>query len=81
MADNNVRPPAVHDATLLVFFRPISRPVQTSYGQAENRMLDVTIECTIAGRRFKGTCRNNLKKNFNFKHADARKRHEDVVLP
>ena len=49
LADNNVRPPAVHDATLLVFFRPIARPVQTSYGQAENRMLDVTIACTIAG--------------------------------
>ena len=49
LADNNVRPPAVHDATLLVMFRPVARPVQTSYGQAENRMLDVTIECVIAG--------------------------------
>ena len=25
------------------------RAVQSSYGQAENRMFDITIECTVAG--------------------------------
>ncbi|ELU00248.1 hypothetical protein CAPTEDRAFT_184217 [Capitella teleta] len=49
LADNNVRPPAVHDATLTVIFRPTARAVQSSYGQAENRMFDITIECRIAG--------------------------------
>ena len=50
LADNNVRPPASHDATLLVMFRPLAKAVQDSYGQAENRMFDVTIECRIAGK-------------------------------
>lgn len=49
LADNNVRPPAATDATLLVYFRPDARAVQDSYGQAQNRMFDVTIECRIAG--------------------------------
>lgn len=50
LADNNVRPPSLHDATLTVFFQPTARPVQSSYGQAENRMFDITIECRIAGK-------------------------------
>lgn len=49
IADNNVRPPAATDATILVQFRPEARPIQDSYGQAENRMFDVTIECRISG--------------------------------
>ena len=49
LADNNVRPPASNDVTLLVLFRPRARAVQDSYGQAANRMFDVTIECRIAG--------------------------------
>merc|ERR1712141_730001 len=50
LADNNVRPPAYYDTTLLVDFTPRSKAVQSSYGQAENRMFDLTIECTIAGQ-------------------------------
>ena len=50
IADNDVRPPATHDITLFVEFRPFARAVQTSYGQAQNRMFDLTIECRIAGK-------------------------------
>ena len=50
LADNAVRPPAVYDTTVLVDFKPLARAVQSSYGQAENRMFDLTIECTIAGK-------------------------------
>ncbi|CAH1773510.1 unnamed protein product [Owenia fusiformis] len=49
VCDNNVQPPATHDATLLVFFRPEAREVQDSYGQAQNRQFDLTIECRISG--------------------------------
>ena len=49
IADNAVRPPATYDATLYINFKPNARPVQSSYGQAENRMYDITIECIIAG--------------------------------
>ena len=49
LADNNVAPPSYHDTVLIVMHRPTSVPVQTSYGQAENRMFDVTIECRVAG--------------------------------
>lgn len=49
LADNNVRPPAQFDITLLVAFPPISIAVQSSYGQAENRMYDVILECRVAG--------------------------------
>ncbi|CAH1797231.1 unnamed protein product [Owenia fusiformis] len=49
VCDNNVRPPVTHDATMLVFFRPEANYVQDSYGQAQNRQFDLTIECRIAG--------------------------------
>ncbi|KAI0235520.1 Neural cell adhesion molecule 1-A [Lamellibrachia satsuma] len=52
IADNAVRPPATYDATLYINFKPNARPVQSSYGQAENRMYDITIECIIAGYPF-----------------------------
>ena len=51
IADNDVRPPAMHDATLLVFFKPVARAVQDSYGQAQNRRFHLTMECRIAGRQ------------------------------
>lgn len=49
IADNNVRPPDMYDVTLYVEFRPYARAVQTSYGQAQNRMFDVTLECRVSG--------------------------------
>ncbi|CAD5113892.1 unnamed protein product [Dimorphilus gyrociliatus] len=49
LADNNVRPPAQFDITLLVAFSPVAVAVQSSYGQVENRMYDVIIECRVAG--------------------------------
>ena len=49
IADNAVRPPATYDATLYINFKPYAKAVQSSYGQAENRMYDITIECIIAG--------------------------------
>jgi limbic system-associated membrane protein len=49
VADNNVRPLATYDATVYVNFRPISRPIQSSYGQAANRQFDLTIDCIVAG--------------------------------
>lgn len=49
IADNNVRPPAATDATILVQFKPEANPIQDTYGQAENRMFDLTIECRISG--------------------------------
>ena len=49
IADNDVRPPATYDATMYVNFQPYARPVQTTYGQAQNRMFDIVIECRISG--------------------------------
>lgn len=49
IADNNVRPPATYDATVYVEFSPRARAVQSSYGQAQNMMYDLTIECIVAG--------------------------------
>ena len=49
LADNNVRPFASHYATLNVQFKPVARPVQTTYGQAAGRQFDVVMECIIAG--------------------------------
>lgn len=49
VADNAVRPPATYDATLYVAFRPYAKAVQSSYGQAQNRLFDLTIECTVSG--------------------------------
>lgn len=49
VADNNVRPLATYDTTVYVFFRPRSRAVQKSYGQAQNRLFDLTFECIVAG--------------------------------
>lgn len=49
VADNNVRPLATYDTTVFVNFKPISRPIQSSYGQAANRLFDVTIDCIVAG--------------------------------
>ena len=37
------------DVRLNVFFRPRAKAIQTSYGQAENRQYDLTIECRISG--------------------------------
>jgi len=49
VADNNVRPLASYDSTLYVNFRPTARPVQSSYGQAQNRLFNLIIECIVAG--------------------------------
>lgn len=49
IADNWVRPLATYDATVYVFFRPRARAVQKSYGQAQNRLFDLTFECIVAG--------------------------------
>lgn len=54
VADNWVRPLATYDATVYVFFRPRARAVQKSYGQAQNRLFDLTFECIVAGKA-KGT--------------------------
>lgn len=49
VADNNVRPLATYDTTVYVFFKPKSRAVQKTYGQAQNRLFDLTFECIVAG--------------------------------
>lgn len=49
VADNNVRPLATYDATVYVNFAPVARPIQSSYGQAQNRLFDLTIDCIVAG--------------------------------
>lgn len=49
IADNDVRPPAMFDTTLYVNFKPFARPVQTTYGQAQNRLFDIVIECRVEG--------------------------------
>lgn len=49
VADNNVKPPAQYDAALYVQFKPTAKAVQSSYGQAQNRLFDIVIECRIAG--------------------------------
>lgn len=49
VADNNVRPLATYDTNVLVFFRPRARAVQSSYGQAQNRLFDITFECVVSG--------------------------------
>jgi limbic system-associated membrane protein len=50
VADNWVRPLATYDTTVYVFFRPRARAVQKSYGQAQNRLFDLTFECIVAGK-------------------------------
>jgi len=49
VADNNVRPLATYDTNVLVFSRPRARAVQSSYGQAQNRLFDITFECVVSG--------------------------------
>jgi len=49
VADNNVRPLASYDTNVVVFFRPRARAVQSSYGQAQNRLFDLTFECVVSG--------------------------------
>jgi hypothetical protein len=49
VADNNVRPPSTYDCLVQVLFKPVVRAVQKTYGQAQNRMFEVTIECIVAG--------------------------------
>ena len=49
IADNNVKPPAQHDVALYIQFAPTAKAVQSTYGQAQNRLFDITIECRIAG--------------------------------
>ena len=49
VADNNVRPPSTYDCLVQVHFRPSVRAVQKTYGQAQNRLFDITIECIVAG--------------------------------
>jgi limbic system-associated membrane protein len=49
VADNNVRPLATYDTTVYVFFKPVAKAVQRSYGQAQNRLFDLTFECIVAG--------------------------------
>lgn len=49
VADNNVRPLATYDATVYVNFKPRARPIQSSYGQAQNRQFELTIDCIVAG--------------------------------
>lgn len=49
VADNNVRPLARFDTTIWVNFKPAPRPLQSSYGQAQNRLFQLTIDCIMAG--------------------------------
>ena len=50
LADNTIRPPATQDVMLTVYFQPYAEPVQSKYGQAQNRMFDIVIECWIQGK-------------------------------
>ncbi len=47
IANNDVRPPAHYDTTLYVDFQPSAVPVQTTYGQAQNKIYNIIIECII----------------------------------
>lgn len=49
IADNNVIPTANQDITVYVRFKPSARAVQSSYGQMRDALLDVTIQCIVAG--------------------------------
>lgn len=60
IADNAVRPPAMFDSTLYVQFQPYARAVQTTYGQAQNRLFDILLECRISG----ASSLRNFRKNF-----------------
>ena len=62
LADNTIRPPGMQDVTLTVHFPPYAEPVQSKYGQAQNRMLDIVIECWIQG---KSGIQPEFNLNFN----------------
>lgn len=49
VADNYIKPPAVHLSEVLVFHAPTTRVVQNSVGQARNRRFDVKLECIVQG--------------------------------
>ncbi|XP_064616984.1 lachesin-like [Liolophura sinensis] len=49
LADNNVIPPAHHDAKLVVNFKPEAEAVQDTVGQAQNRRFHALLECKIKG--------------------------------
>ncbi|XP_005101359.1 lachesin [Aplysia californica] len=49
VADNNIKPPAEHLAELRVFHAPITRVVQNSVGQAQNRRFSAKLECIVQG--------------------------------
>ena len=49
IANNNVIPPASQDVTLYINFRPYAQAVQTTYGQAQNMLYDITLECRVSG--------------------------------
>ncbi|XP_064650986.1 lachesin-like isoform X1 [Lineus longissimus] len=48
-ADNNVRPPATIDVTLLVRTKPVATPFRPAYGQARDLNLEVELACIISG--------------------------------
>ncbi|WAR06250.1 LACH-like protein [Mya arenaria] len=48
VADNQVRPPDVYLVALQVFFKPETKAVQDTVGQAQNRQFDAKLECRIA---------------------------------
>lgn len=49
IANNDVRPPAPYDTTLYVDFQPTAIPVQTTYGQSQNKLYNLIIECIVSG--------------------------------
>ncbi|XP_064651488.1 lachesin-like [Lineus longissimus] len=48
-ADNNVRPPAVHDITVQVFHKPRVTPFRRAVGQAPDKNYEVELACIITG--------------------------------
>ncbi|XP_052804259.1 protein amalgam-like [Mya arenaria] len=49
VADNQVRPPDVYLVALQVFFKPETKAVQDTVGQAQNRQFDAKLECRVSG--------------------------------
>ena len=66
IADNNVIPTASQDITLYINFKPFAKAVQTTYGQAQNMLYDVTIECRVSGKKSRVKMRELLKEYLNF---------------
>ena len=49
VADNQVRPPDTYLVAVNVFFKPETKPVQDTVGQAQNRQFDAKLECRVSG--------------------------------